>query len=129
MESLKDIFQYIELRKTENTKVFSVTPFKTSLKVDFGQKTPPYALNGQNTSATFVTKNFVSYRILKSFRTKNIWTFTKFFTTYIRPKLEFNTPSMVWYLLLLKDITHTLSRFKDTTQKRHCICLVCRQTG
>ena len=44
MESLKDIFQYIELRKTENTKVFSVTPFKTSLKVDFGQKTPPYAL-------------------------------------------------------------------------------------
>ena len=38
--------------------------------------------------------NLVSYRILKSFRTKNIWTLKKLFTTYIRPKLEFNTP--VW---------------------------------
>ena len=48
--------------------------------------------------------NLVSYRILKSFRTKNIWTFKKLFTTYIRPKLEFNTP--VWSPFLLKDITH-----------------------
>ena len=48
--------------------------------------------------------NLVSYRILKSFRNKNIWTFKKLFTTYIRPKLEFNTP--VWSPFLLKDITH-----------------------
>ncbi len=44
----------------------------------------------------------ISYRVLKSFRTKNIWTFVKLFTTYIRPKLEFNTP--VWSPFLSKDI-------------------------
>ena len=38
--------------------------------------------------------NVVSYRILKTFRTRNIWTFIKLYKTYIRPKLEYNTP--VW---------------------------------
>ena len=47
--------------------------------------------------------NIISYRILKTFRTQKIWTFIKLFKTYIRPKLEYNTP--VWSPYLLKDIS------------------------
>ena len=42
------------------------------------------------------------YQITKSFNSKNIWTWLKLFNTYIRPKLEFNTP--VWSPHLIKDI-------------------------
>ena len=35
-----------------------------------------------------------SYQILKSFKSKNIWTLWKLFLTYIRPQLEYNSP--VW---------------------------------
>ena len=44
----------------------------------------------------------ISYQIRKSFKTKNIWTLIKLYTTYIRPKLEFNVP--VWSPYLKKDI-------------------------
>ena len=44
----------------------------------------------------------ISYQILKSFESKNVWTLIKLFKTYIRPKLEYNTP--VWSPYLLKDI-------------------------
>ena len=44
----------------------------------------------------------VSYQIRKSIRTKNIWTFIKLYTTYVRPKLEYNSP--VWSPYLKKDI-------------------------
>jgi hypothetical protein len=43
-----------------------------------------------------------SYQILKAFKTTNIWTLLKLFTTYVRPKLEFNTS--VWSPYLSKDI-------------------------
>ena len=43
-----------------------------------------------------------SYHILKFTRTKNIWTLLQLYKTYIRPKLEYNTP--VWSPFLLKDI-------------------------
>ena len=44
----------------------------------------------------------VSYQIRKTFKTKNIWTLLKLYSTYIRPKLEYNTP--VWSPYLKKDI-------------------------
>ena len=43
-----------------------------------------------------------SYQILKTFRSKNIWTYKKLLLTYIRPKLEYNTP--VWSPYLKKDV-------------------------
>ena len=51
-----------------------------------------------------VVKNasFASHQLLKSIRTKNIWTLLKLYKTYIRPKLEFNTP--VWCPYLNKDV-------------------------
>ena len=43
-----------------------------------------------------IAKNasFASHQLLKSIRTRNIWTLIKLYKTYIRPKLEYNTP--VW---------------------------------
>ena len=43
-----------------------------------------------------------SYQISKFSKTKNIWTLIKLFKTYVRPKLEFNTP--IWSPYLSKDI-------------------------
>ena len=44
-----------------------------------------------------------SYQLLKSIRSKNLWTLTKLFTTYVRPLLEYNSP--VWSPHLEGDIT------------------------
>ena len=43
-----------------------------------------------------------SYHITKFSKTTNIWTLLKLYTTYIRPKLEYNTP--IWSPNLAKDI-------------------------
>ena len=40
------------------------------------------------------TASVKSFLILKSFRSKNIWTYIHTFNTYIRPILEYNSP--VW---------------------------------
>ena len=45
----------------------------------------------------------VSYHVLKTFKSKNISTLKKVFVTYIRPKLEYNSP--VWSPYLIEDIT------------------------
>ena len=44
----------------------------------------------------------ISFQIKKSFKTKNIWTLLKLYLTYIRPKMEYNSP--VWSPYLKKDI-------------------------
>ena len=44
----------------------------------------------------------ISYQIVKTFKSKNIWTYKKLLLTYIRPKVEYNTP--IWSPYLLKDI-------------------------
>ena len=44
-----------------------------------------------------------SYQISRFSKTRNIWTLVKLYKTYIRPKLEFNTP--IWSPNLLQDIT------------------------
>jgi hypothetical protein len=46
--------------------------------------------------------SFTSYQVLKSFRSKNIWTLLKLYKSYVRPKLEYNSP--VWSPYLVKDI-------------------------
>ena len=46
--------------------------------------------------------SFVSYQIIKSFRSNNIWTLLKLYKSYVRPKLEYNTS--VWSPYLLGDI-------------------------
>ena len=46
--------------------------------------------------------SLISYQILKTFKTRNILTLLKLYKTYIRPKLEYNTP--VWSPYLQKDI-------------------------
>ena len=43
-----------------------------------------------------------SYQIFKTVKTRNIWTWTNIFNTYILPKIEFNTP--VWSPHLKGDI-------------------------
>ena len=43
-----------------------------------------------------------SYNILKFTKTTNIWTLLKFYTVYVRPKLEYGT--QVWSPNLIKDI-------------------------
>ena len=62
----------------------------------------------------------VSYRILKSFRTKNIWTFIKLFKTYIRPKVEYNSP--IWSPFLSKDINQIEQIQRHFTKIACCKC-------
>ena len=46
--------------------------------------------------------SFISYQIIKSFKSKNIWTLLKLYKSYVRPKLEYCT--QVWSPFLKKDI-------------------------
>ena len=63
--------------------------------------------------------SFVSYKILKSFRTKNIWTLVKLYKSYVRPKLEYNT--QVWSPYLVKD-----KKALEKVQKRYTK-IICRR--
>lgn len=56
----------------------------------------------QHINRIFVKASSRSFQILKSFRTKNIFTLLKLFKTYVRPILEFNSP--IWSPYLRKDI-------------------------
>ena len=55
-----------------------------------------------------------SYQILKTFKTKNIWTFRQLFLTYVRPKVEYN--SAVWSPSLKTDIAKIESIQKSYTR-------------
>ena len=59
----------------------------------------------------------VSYQIRKSFKSRNIWTLIKLYTTYVRPKLEYNSP--VWSPYLKKDILK-LEAIQRTFTKSAC---------
>ena len=50
----------------------------------------------------YSTANVCAYQIMRAFSTKNIWTQLKAFITYVRPKLEYNSP--VWNPYLKKDV-------------------------
>ena len=62
----------------------------------------------------------LSYQVRKSFKTKNIWTLMKLYFTYIRPKMEYNSP--VWSPYLKKDINKLESIQRSFTKS---ICLRC----
>ena len=62
-----------------------------------------------------------AFQGLHSFSSKNIWTLLKAYTTYIRPKLEYNT--VVWSPFLQQDINLVESVQKKFT--RH-ICIWCK---
>ena len=47
------------------------------------------------------TASVCAYQILRGFSSKNVWTLLKAFITYVRPRLEYNSP--VWNPYLKKD--------------------------
>ena len=59
------------------------------------------------------------YQILNSFRSKNIWTYVKAYTTFVLPILETN--SVIWSPYLIQDIKNI-----ESTQKRY-IKSICRR--
>ena len=59
-----------------------------------------------------------SFHILKSFKSKNIWTLIKLFKTYVRPHLEYNTP--IWSPNLKSDIDK-IERVQRNFTKRVCL--------
>ena len=61
-----------------------------------------------------------SNHILKRFSSRNIRTLRKAFVTYVRPKLEYNTP--VWSPYLYKDIIAVESIQKNFTRR---VCMRC----
>ena len=62
-----------------------------------------------------------AFQVLHSFPSRNIWTLLKAYTTYVRPKLEYNT--VVWSPFLQKNINVVESVQKKFT--RH-ICIRCK---
>ena len=60
------------------------------------------------------------YQVLHPFLSNNVWTLLKAYITYVRPKLEFNTP--VWSPYLKKDIVSLESVQKKFTRQ---ICIRC----
>ena len=68
----------------------------------------------------FKIGSLTSYQILKSFKSKNIWTLLKLYTTYVRPKLEYNSP--IWNPHLKKDVLKIESVQRSFTRRA---CLRC----
>ena len=68
----------------------------------------------------YKSASLTAYRILKSFKTTNIWTLLKLFTTYVRPKLEFN--SCIWSPYLSKDIEKIEKIQQSFTRKAFIRC-------
>ena len=73
---------------------------------------------GAQVDHVYKMASLTSYQILKAFKTKNIWIFQKLFTTYVRPKCEYNTP--VWSPYYLQDIKK-IERIQKRFTKRACI--------
>ena len=68
----------------------------------------------------FKIGSLTSYQILKSFKSKNIWTLLNLYTTYCRPKLEYN--SSIWNPYYKKDILKLESVQRSFTRRA---CLRC----
>ena len=84
-----------------------------------------------------------SFQLIKIIKSANIWTWLRIFKTYIRPKLEYNTP--VWPPYMLKDIKRVesvqkrftkiafqkcnipFSSYKDRLYKVNCLSLELRR--
>ena len=72
----------------------------------------------QHIDHVYKTASLTSYRILKSFKTTNIWTLLNLYTTYVRPKLEFN--SCIWSPYLNKDIER-IERIQKSFTRKACL--------
>ena len=64
-----------------------------------------------------------AFQVLHSFSSRNIWTLLKAYTTYVRPKLEYNT--VVWSPFLHKDINLVESVQKKFTRHICTRCKIC----
>ena len=62
-----------------------------------------------------------AFQVLHSFSSRNIWTLLKAYTTYVRPKLDYNT--VVWSPFLHKGINLVESVRKKFT---HHVCIRCK---
>ena len=58
-----------------------------------------------------------SYQVLKCFKTRNIGILLRLFKTYVRPKLEYNTP--VWSPYLMKNV-NKIESVQRVFTKRAC---------
>ena len=120
--SLDSINSWVEKQQLRfcPEKCFTLSICKPSVKIS----KPEFVIENQKLSNTAVIKdlgimisddlrwshhvNFIfknaslcSYQLRKSFSSTNIWTWTKLYTTYLRPKLEYNTP--IWSPHLKQD--------------------------
>ena len=80
---------------------FVLTVLKQSKLLKISVFLFPIILNGLNISITFILLLRCALQILRAFSSKNVWTLLKAFITYVRPKLEYNSP--VWNPYLKKD--------------------------
>ena len=79
-------------------------------------------LKWNNHISKIVAKAFIGlYHISHSFNSNNIWILLKAYTTYVRPKLEYNTS--IWSLYLIKDIAKIESIQKQFTRY---LCIWCK---
>ena len=70
---------------------------------------------------TFKQASVRSYQVLKACKSKNIYTLIQLYKTYVRPKVEYNTP--VWSPFLLGDIRKIEAIQRKFTKR---ICLRCQ---
>ena len=97
------------------------TPILTaSLSKDLGIQIAKNLKWSQHVDYIYKTASSQSYRILKCFKSTNIWILVKLFVTYVRPKLEYNTP--VWSPYLNHDIDKIESVQRNFTRKA---CIRC----
>ena len=79
-------------------------------------------LKWNNHISKIVSKAFIGlYYISHSFHSNNIWILLKAYTTYVRPKLEYNTS--IWSPYLIKNIAKIESIQKQFTRY---ICIRCK---
>ena len=73
-----------------------------------------------HTHHIYSTASVCSYQFLRAFSSKNVWTLLKAFITYVRPKLEYNSP--VWNPYLKKDVLLLESAQKKFTRNIFLRC-------
>ena len=73
-------------------------------------------------SHTYNVASKCAFQVLHSFLSKNIWTLLKAYTTYVRPKLEYNT--VVWSPFSHKDINLVESVQKKFTRHFFIRCKI-----
>ena len=76
---------------------------------------PTWRRRGKTERTSGARRREDTTQLLKSIRSKNLWTLTKLFTTYVGPLLEYNSP--VWSPHLEGDITYVERIQRHYTKK------------